>query len=72
MSTVPPDVVKNLAPTGKLRAAINLGNPVLAQKDPAGGEPKGCAPFDTTAPERTTVASIASTDECEVANGPRE
>ena len=41
MSTVPPDVVKNLAPTGKLRAAINLGNPVLAQKDPAGGEPKG-------------------------------
>ena len=41
MSTVPPDVVKNLAPTGKLRAAINLGNPVLAQKDPASGEPKG-------------------------------
>jgi polar amino acid transport system substrate-binding protein len=41
VSTVPPDVVKNLAPTGKLRAAINLGNPVLAQKDPAGGEPKG-------------------------------
>ena len=41
MSTVPPDVVKNLAPTGKLRAAINLGNPVLAQKDPAGGDPKG-------------------------------
>jgi len=41
VSTVPPDVVKNLAPTGKLRAAINLGNPVLAQKDPAGGQPKG-------------------------------
>jgi polar amino acid transport system substrate-binding protein len=32
MSTVPPDVVKDLAPTGKLRAAINLGNSVLAQK----------------------------------------
>ena len=31
MSTVPPEVVKDLAPTGKLRAAINLGNPVLAQ-----------------------------------------
>jgi polar amino acid transport system substrate-binding protein len=31
MSTVPPDVVKEFAPTGKLRAAINLGNPVLAQ-----------------------------------------
>jgi len=40
MSTVPPDVVKDLAPTGKLRAAINLGNPVLAQEG-AGGEPRG-------------------------------
>ena len=28
------DVVKELAPTGKLRAAINLGNPVLAQGTP--------------------------------------
>src|SRR5205085_6134046 len=26
---------------GKLRAAINLGNMVLAQKDPASGEPRG-------------------------------
>jgi len=40
MSTVPPDVVRELAPTGKLRAAINLGNSVLAQKD-ANGEIKG-------------------------------
>jgi polar amino acid transport system substrate-binding protein len=40
MTTVPPDVVKDLAPNGKLRAAINLGNPVLAQKGPA-GEPRG-------------------------------
>ena len=31
MSTIPSDVVKELAPTGKLRAAINLGNIVLAQ-----------------------------------------
>lgn len=30
-----------LAPTGTLRAAINFGNPVLAQRDPAGGEPRG-------------------------------
>ncbi len=30
---VPVEVVKELAPTGKLRAAINLGNAVLAQKD---------------------------------------
>ena len=30
-----------LAPTGKLRAAINYGNTVLAQKDPATGEARG-------------------------------
>jgi polar amino acid transport system substrate-binding protein len=39
--TVPPGVRSELAPTGKLRAAINFGNPVLAQKDPATGEPRG-------------------------------
>ena len=39
--TVPPGARSELAPTGKLRAAINFGNPVLAQKDPAGGEPRG-------------------------------
>src|SRR5664279_4634024 len=33
--------VANLAPTGKLRAAINFGNPVLAVKDAATGEPRG-------------------------------
>jgi polar amino acid transport system substrate-binding protein len=31
----------DLAPTGTLRAAINFGNPVLAQKDPDTGEPRG-------------------------------
>jgi polar amino acid transport system substrate-binding protein len=41
-STVPPDVVKDLivkdlAPTGRLRAAINAGNVVLVQKDAAAG-----------------------------------
>jgi polar amino acid transport system substrate-binding protein len=41
VSTVPADLVKDLAPTGKLRAAINLGNMVLAQKDPGTGEPRG-------------------------------
>ena len=35
------DALKDLAPGGKLRAAINFGNSVLAQKDPAGGEPRG-------------------------------
>ena len=31
VSSAPADVVKQLTPTGTLRAAINLGNPVLAQ-----------------------------------------
>jgi polar amino acid transport system substrate-binding protein len=39
--SVPPNVVKELAPSGRLRAAINFGNTVLAQKDPAGGAPRG-------------------------------
>ncbi len=29
------------SPTGVLRVGINLGNPVIAQRDPAGGDPKG-------------------------------
>jgi polar amino acid transport system substrate-binding protein len=33
----PASVVRELAPTGKLRAAINFGNPVLAQRQPLGG-----------------------------------
>jgi polar amino acid transport system substrate-binding protein len=36
-----PAQVAELAPTGKLRAAINFGNPVLASKDPATGEARG-------------------------------
>jgi polar amino acid transport system substrate-binding protein len=35
------DALNDLAPGGKLRAAINFGNSVLAQKDPATGEAKG-------------------------------
>jgi polar amino acid transport system substrate-binding protein len=35
-STVPPEVIKDLAPTGTLRAAINAGNVVLVQKDTSG------------------------------------
>ena len=39
---VPPSVaVSSLAPSGKLRAAINFGNPVLAAKDAATGEARG-------------------------------
>jgi polar amino acid transport system substrate-binding protein len=41
METVPPRTVEQLAPTGRLRATINFGNPVLAQRDPATGEPRG-------------------------------
>ena len=37
----PQAAVTDLAPTGKLRAAINFGNPVLASKDPATGEARG-------------------------------
>jgi polar amino acid transport system substrate-binding protein len=38
---IPPGARSDLAPTGTLRAAINYGNPVLAQKDPASGKPRG-------------------------------
>ena len=38
---VPPEARSELAPAGRLRAAINFGNPVLAQRDPATGEPRG-------------------------------
>jgi polar amino acid transport system substrate-binding protein len=34
-------VVTAFAPTGKLRASINLGNPILANRDPHSGEPVG-------------------------------
>jgi polar amino acid transport system substrate-binding protein len=43
VSTVPADVVNEIAPTGKLRAAINMSNIVLVQKD-AAGAPKGITP----------------------------
>jgi polar amino acid transport system substrate-binding protein len=43
-SVASPEVLKDLAPGGKLRAAINLGNSVLAQTDAATGQPKGVTP----------------------------
>jgi polar amino acid transport system substrate-binding protein len=42
VSPVSPEVVRDLAPTGKLRVSINLGNPVLAQGTPAA--PRGVTP----------------------------
>ena len=39
--TPSPDLLARLAPTGRLRASINLGNPILAGLDPASGQPCG-------------------------------
>jgi polar amino acid transport system substrate-binding protein len=38
---VSPDIVKSLAPSGTLRAAINFGNPILAKRGTAGQPPSG-------------------------------
>lgn len=40
-SAPPSAAVSDLAPSGTLRAAINFGNPILAAKNPSGGEPRG-------------------------------
>lgn len=39
--TISPQTIQSFAPTGKLRASINLGNPILANRDPVTSEPKG-------------------------------
>ncbi len=45
MTNDPPrNIAAELAPSGKLRAAINFGNPVLVQKDKAAGAPRGVSP----------------------------
>jgi polar amino acid transport system substrate-binding protein len=43
MADITPAVRADLAPTGKLRAAINYGNLILATKDKATGESTGAA-----------------------------
>jgi len=40
-TVIDPDLVAEFTPTGRLRAVINLGNPVLAATDPATGRPCG-------------------------------
>ncbi len=40
-SVPPPAAINELAPGGKMRAAINIGNPILAAKDKASGELRG-------------------------------
>jgi polar amino acid transport system substrate-binding protein len=42
--TVSPELRQQFAPTGTLRVGVNLGNPVVAQKGPAGGAPAGVGP----------------------------
>jgi polar amino acid transport system substrate-binding protein len=39
--TVSAEIVRAFTPTGRLRASINLGNPVLAGRDAASGQAKG-------------------------------
>jgi len=38
---LPASIVQAFTPTGRLRASINLGNPILAGKDPESGAPQG-------------------------------
>lgn len=39
--TLDPKIIAAFTPTGRLRASINLGNPILAGRDPNTGEPAG-------------------------------
>lgn len=39
--TIDQAVVSSFTPAGKVRASINLGNPILANQDPKTGEPFG-------------------------------
>jgi hypothetical protein len=42
-TSIPADVLRDLAPNGIVRAGINIGNPALAQRDGAGTEIRGIA-----------------------------
>jgi polar amino acid transport system substrate-binding protein len=41
ISNIPSKITHLFAPTGKLRASINLGNPILANRDPITQQPVG-------------------------------
>jgi polar amino acid transport system substrate-binding protein len=43
-SSVTPALRAEFAPSGTLIAGVNFGNPVIAQKDPVGGDPRGVGP----------------------------
>lgn len=44
MPDVSPSLVHEFAPGGTLRIGVNYGNPVIAQRDAAGGAPRGVGP----------------------------
>ncbi|HSN21994.1 MAG TPA: ABC transporter substrate-binding protein [Usitatibacter sp.] len=44
MPSSSPSVAHEFAPSGTLRIGVNYGNPVIAQKDPSGGDPRGVGP----------------------------
>jgi polar amino acid transport system substrate-binding protein len=39
--SIPSEIIAAFTPTGRLRASINLGNPILANRDATTGEPVG-------------------------------
>ena len=41
---VTPSLVQEMAPSGTLRIGVNYGNPVIAQRNASGGEPRGVGP----------------------------
>jgi len=43
-TTTPPNLAHEFAPTGVVRIGVNYGNPVIAQRDSAGGAPRGVGP----------------------------
>ncbi len=53
-------IVARFAPTGTLRAAINLGNPILAGSDPA----TGAAPASRSTWRRNSAGASASPSSC--------
>jgi len=44
MTSASASLIAEFAPTGALRIGVNYGNPVIAQKDPGGGAPRGVGP----------------------------
>ncbi|MFK4448544.1 hypothetical protein ABH944_008580 [Caballeronia udeis] len=58
-------VINAFTPTGKLRAAINLGNPILANRGPSTGLPESVQKLGSLA-ERANNAFCAATVSCGV------